>query len=54
MGKFVPPLYGVESTIKTIDKITSIDEQINKLLIQREHYVKELKQSIEKDDNSKA
>ena len=54
MGKFVPPFYGVESTVKVINKITAIDEQINELLIQREHYAEELKQAIEKDDNSKA
>lgn len=48
MGFDCPPLYGIESIEKKIDKISKIDEKINELLIEREHYVAELKEEIKK------
>lgn len=48
MGFDFPPLYGIESIEKKIDKISKIDEKINELLIEREHYVAELKEEIKK------
>lgn len=43
------PLYGIESIQKKIDKITEIDEKINELAIEREKYVADLKEEIEKN-----
>lgn len=40
MGRYMPPLYGVEDINKEIAKI---DEQINELFIKRAEYVKNLK-----------
>jgi chorismate mutase len=51
MGFDFPPLYGIESIEKKIDKISKIDEKINELLIEREHYVAELKEEIKKQNN---
>jgi hypothetical protein len=54
MGKFVPPLYGIDDAVAIINKITDVDEKINALLIQREAYVEDLKKAIEKKDTAKA
>ena len=54
MGQDCPPYYGVESITKKIDKIPAIDEKINVLLIEREQYVTELKEAIEKENSKKA
>jgi hypothetical protein len=54
MGLAFPPYYGVEAIVKKIDKISAIDEKINTLLIEREQYVTELKEAIEKEDSKKA
>lgn len=40
MGRYAPPLYGVEDINKEIEKI---DEEINELFIKRAEYVKKLK-----------
>lgn len=47
-GKDFPPLYKLEECTEIIDKIAKLDEQINDLMIQRELYVKDLKQKIKK------
>ena len=54
MGKFVPPLYGIDDAVKIVNKITDIDEKINELMIQREAYVADLKKTIEKKDTAEA
>ena len=48
-GQAFPPFYGVESIEQKIDKITKIDEKINELAIEREKYVADLKEEIEKN-----
>ena len=48
MGIVAPPLYGEETIINKVDKITKIDEKINALLIEREEAVEDLKKSIKK------
>lgn len=50
-GLDFPPVYGLESVEKKIDKISQIDEKINELFIEREHYVAELKEELKKKDN---
>lgn len=54
MGKYMPPLYGVEDAVAIIDKISAVDVQINELLIKREAYVEDLKKELEKKDTAKA
>lgn len=54
MGDWVPPYYGIETIIKKVDKISKVDEKINELLIEREQYVTELKEAIEKENSRKA
>ena len=46
MGRLRPPIYKLEDCVEVINKITKIDEQINELMIQREVYVKDLKQKV--------
>lgn len=45
-GRDCPPLYKLEEVMEVVNKITDIDEKINELMIQRELYVKNLKQKI--------
>ena len=45
-GRVSPPLYKLEEVMEVVNKITDIDEKINELMIQRELYVKNLKQKI--------
>lgn len=52
-GRDCPPFYGNEDIIKVVDRISKIDEAINDLAIQRETYVKDLKEKIEKAKNNK-
>lgn len=52
MGRVRPPLYKLEEVMEIIDKISIVDEKINELLIQREVYVKDLKQKIKASANS--
>lgn len=54
MGLDCPPYYGVEAIAKKIEKISAVDEKINVLLIEREQYVTELKEAIEKENSKKA
>ena len=54
MGFDCPPYYGIEAIVKKIEKISAIDEKINVLLIEREQYVTELKEAIEKENSKKA
>ena len=54
MGKYVPPLYGVENAVKIVNKISAIDEKINELLIQRESYVADLKKAVKNNDTAEA
>ena len=51
MGLAFPPFYGVEDVMKKIDKIAKIDEKINELLIERESYVADLKEAVEKENS---
>ena len=53
MGRFYPPLYGTETAVSIIKKISDIDEKINELAIEREKYVKDLKKEIEKLNTNK-
>lgn len=48
MGEWAPPLYGTDDAIKIIEKIAKVDEKINELAIEREGYVKTLKEQIKK------
>ena len=48
MGQICPPAYGIEDVEEKIRKISEIDEKINELLILREQYVKDFKESIKK------
>ena len=48
MGKACPPYYGVEDAETIIDKISAVDEKINALLIEREKYVEDFKETIKK------
>lgn len=50
MGRALPPYYGVESIVKKIDKIAEIDAKINELLILREEYVTDLKETIKAEN----
>lgn len=52
MGRVCPPLYGIEGVVDIIDKISTIDEKINELAIERETHVKALKEQIKKIDNN--
>lgn len=52
-GRDFPPFYKKEDILETIDRISKIDEAINDLAIQRETYVKDLKEKIEKAKNNK-
>lgn len=47
MGWRLPPAYGIKEVIDIVDKISSLDEQINELAIEREVYVKALKEQVE-------
>ena len=51
MGHAFPPFYGVEDVMKKIEKIAKLDEKINELLIERESYVADLKEAIEKQNS---
>lgn len=51
MGVELPPFYGVETLVKKIEKIAKLDEKINELLIERESYVADLKEAIEKENS---
>lgn len=53
MGRWAPPAYGVEDAVSIIEKISSIDEKINELAIEREKYVKDLKAEIKKINTTK-
>lgn len=53
MGAWAPPLYGTENAVQIIDKIATIDEKINELAIEREKYVKTLKEEIKKLNTAK-
>ena len=53
MGFGFPPAYGIEQIMTKIDKIAKIDEKINALLIEREEYVKDLKDAIKKENSAK-
>lgn len=46
MGRVSPPLYKLEEVVEVINKISVVDEKINELLIQREVYVKDLKEKV--------
>lgn len=46
MGLGCPPYYGTEKAVDIIDKIAKLDEKINELLIEREKYVADLKETI--------
>lgn len=48
MGKFCPPFYGEEDILKIINDISDIDIKINELMLQREEYVKALKEKLNK------
>ena len=48
MGIWSPPLYGTETIMQKIEEISKIDEKINELAIEREKYVKDLKEEIKK------
>ena len=52
-GQDWPPFYGIEQIVAKIDKIAKLDEKINELLIEREEYVKDLKEAIEKENSKK-
>lgn len=52
MGRVCPPYYGLQDAVAIIDKIATIDEKINELAIERETYVKDLKEQIKKIDNN--
>ena len=45
-GRMRPPLYKLEEVMEVVNKIAGIDTQVNELMIQRELYVKDLKQKI--------
>ena len=45
-GRDCPPLYKLEEVMEVVNKIAGVDEKINELMIQRELYVKDLKQKI--------
>lgn len=51
-GKTAPPLYKLEEVMEVINKISVVDEKINELMIQREVYVKDLKQKIKASTDS--
>ena len=51
MGRVRPPLYKLEQVMVVVNKIAAIDVQINELMIQRELYVKDLKQKIKESAN---
>lgn len=51
-GKHFPPLYKLEECVEVLNKISKIDEEINEKLIQRELYVKDLKEKIKKTADS--
>ena len=51
-GKHFPPLYKLEECMEVIKKISDIDEKINELMIQRELYVKDLKEKVKKTADS--
>lgn len=53
MGAWAPPLYGTETAVSIIEKISNIDEKINELAIEREKYVKDLKTEIKKINTNK-
>ena len=53
MGLWAPPLYGTETAVSIIEKISNIDEKINELAIEREKYVKDLKKEIQKISTTK-
>ena len=53
MGIWAPPLYGTETAVSIIEKISNIDEKINELAIEREKYVKDLKKEIQKVNTAK-
>lgn len=46
MGRVSPPLYKLEEVMEVVNKISTVDEKINELLIQREIYVKDLKEKV--------
>lgn len=46
MGRVSPPLYKLEEVMEVVNKISTVDEKINELLIQREVYVKDLKEKV--------
>ena len=50
---YIRPLYGMENAVQIINKITTIDEKINELAIEREKYVKDLKAEIKKINTTK-
>lgn len=52
-GKYCPPLYGKADIYDIIDRISKVDEKINELAIEREQYVKDLKEKLEEARNSK-
>lgn len=51
-GRDCPPLYKLEECVEVIEKIADLDVKINELLIQRELYVKDLKEKIKKTSDS--
>ena len=51
-GRDFPPLYKLEEVMEVVNKISAIDEEINEKLIQRELYVKDLKEKIKKTADS--
>jgi len=53
-GRDMPPFYGKADIFDIINKISKVDEKINELAIEREQYVKDLKEKIEEARNSKA
>lgn len=52
-GRDFPPLYSVTECLEDIEKIADIDVKINELMIQRELYVKDLKEKIKKTNKTK-
>ena len=48
MGKWCPPFYGEEDIMNMINDISDIDIKINELMLQREKYVKALKEKLDK------
>ena len=52
-GRDMPPLYSKADIFDVINKISKVDEKINELAIEREQYVKDLKEKVEEVRNNK-